>query len=307
MSRTQRSRHVESSAVAAIIPAVAVVPVWLVALFVFWFPLNLLLKVSFWLFAVLYLAAGVLLFFRPVQRVLLARLLGARRPTLEESSIIDPAWRVVTQAARTQPNRYVLSVLPADEVNAFASGGHLVVVTTYALEVLPPAELAGVLAHELSHHLGLHTIALTVAQWLSLPIVLLARIGFFFRSVAQAATDTFARRSSGFTIIGNIIGGLINAVAWLFLLGILATNAIANAVGRNAEFQADHRVVAIGFGRELRAALQRFVSSGLAERTGSWWQRLLTSHPPARTRIAKIDNQIRAQHERQRFLEEDWS
>jgi Zn-dependent protease with chaperone function len=201
----------------------------------------------------------------------------------------------------------VLSVLPADEINAFASGGHLVVVTTYALEVLPPAELAGVLAHELSHHLGLHTVALTVAQWLSLPIILLARIGFFFRSVAQAATETFAKRSAGLTGIGNVIGGLINAVAWLFLLGILTTNGIANAVGRNAEFQADHRVVEIGFGRELRAALARFVSSGLAERNSSWWQRLVTSHPPERTRIAKIDNQLRAQYERQRFLEEDWS
>jgi hypothetical protein len=71
--------------------------------------------------------------------------------------------------------------------------------------------------------------------------------------------------------------------------------------------QADHRVVEIGFGRELRAALARFVSSGLAERNSSWWQRLVTSHPPERTRIAKIDNQLRAQYERQRFLEEDWS
>lgn len=307
MSRTQRSRHVESSAVAAIIPAVAVVPVWLVALLVFWWPLHLLVPVSFWLFALVYLAGGVLLFFRPVQRVLLARMLGARRPTPEESAIIDPVWRVVTQAVHTQPNHFVLSVLPADEINAFASGGHLVVVTTYALEVLPPAELTGVLAHELSHHLGLHTAALTIAQWLSLPIILLARIGFFFRSVAQAATETFAKRSAGLTGIGNVIGGLINAVAWLFLLGILTTNGIANAVGRNAEFQADHRVVEIGFGRELRAALARFVSSGLAERNSSWWQRLVTSHPPERTRIAKIDNQLRAQYERQRFLEEDWS
>jgi Zn-dependent protease with chaperone function len=281
--------------------------VWLLALAVFWLPLHFVVGVPFWLFALGYLGGGVLLFFRPVQRVLLARLLGARRPTRQERSILDPAWRVVTQAAHTQPGRYILSVLPAEEVNAFASGGHLVVVTTYALEVLPQAELEGVLAHELSHHLGLHTVALTVAQWLSLPIIVLARIGFFFRSVAQAATETFARRSAGLTTLGNIVGGLINAVAWLFLVGILTTNAIANVVGRNSEFQADRRVVRLGYGPELGAALERFVTSGLSDHQTSWWQRLLTSHPPARTRIAKIDNLLRAQYERQRFLEEDWS
>ena len=45
----------------------------------------------------------------------------------------------------------------------------------------------------------------------------------------------------------------------------------------------------------------------LAERDAGWWERLLTSHPPARTRIAKIDNQLRARAERQRYLDEDWS
>ena len=49
-------------------------------------------------------------------------------------------------------------MLPLDELNAFACGGHLVVVTTFAIDELPEHELAGVLAHELSHHLGMHTV-----------------------------------------------------------------------------------------------------------------------------------------------------
>ena len=48
------------------------------------------------------------------------------------------------------------------------------------------------LAHELSHHLGMHTVALTIRHWLSLPVVLLARIGFWLENVARAATDAFA-------------------------------------------------------------------------------------------------------------------
>ena len=55
------------------------------------------------------------------------------------------------------------------------------------------------LAHELSHHLGMHTVALTIRHWLSLPVVLLARIGFWLESVALAATDAFAADSPSLT------------------------------------------------------------------------------------------------------------
>ncbi len=160
-SRHAPSRHVEASAVTAAIPAISVVPVWLLALFVFWLPVARFWQIRFWQFAAAYLAAGILLFLRPVQRLVLTRLLGARRPTRAEQAVLEPVWREVTQAVHLPARRFVLAVLDADELNAFASGGHLVVVTSYAVEVLPDPELAGVLAHELSHHLGLHTVALT--------------------------------------------------------------------------------------------------------------------------------------------------
>ena len=86
-------------------------------------------------------------------------------------------------------------MLPSDELNAYACGGHLVVVTSFAVAELPRRELAGVLAHELSHHLGLHTVALTIRHWLSLPVVLLARVGFWLQNVATAATERLRRRA----------------------------------------------------------------------------------------------------------------
>ena len=70
-----------------------------------------------------------------------------------------PLWRAIALANELPPDRYILRVLPSDELNAYVCGGHLVVVTTFALAELPRRELAGVLAHELSHHLGMHTVA----------------------------------------------------------------------------------------------------------------------------------------------------
>lgn len=278
---------------AAIASIVAVAPVWLLAIAVFWLPFHLIWNVPFVFFAGGYLLAAVLLFLRPVQLYVLAPLLGARRPTRDEQIVLAPAWRPVLQFNDLPAHRYVLAVLPSNELNAFACGAHLVVVTTYALEELPRDELSGVLAHELSHHLGLHTVGLAIAQWLSVPVLLLARIGFFLQNVASAATTSFVQHSSGLTAIGRLIAALLMAVSWVFLSGLLLSNALSNAVGRNAEFQADRRVVNMGFGRPLAMALRRVLAEFGNDRAASWRDRLGRSHPPARTRVARIEAQMR--------------
>ena len=290
-------RNVESSAVTALAPVVAVLPVWLLAIFVFWLPVQLIWEIPFWAFAAGYVASVVVLFLRPVQLHVLAPLLGARSPTRDEQVALAPAWRPVLQVIDAPPHRYVLAVLPSNDLNAFACGGHLVVVTTYAIEALPRDELSGVLAHELSHHLGLHTVALTLGQWLSVPALLLARIGFFLQNVASAATTSFASHSSAITALGRVVAALLTAVSWVFLSGLLLSNALANIVGRNAEFQADHRVVDMGFGRPLAMALRRAVAESRSDRPLTWRDRLDTTHPPARTRVARIDALLRQRRE----------
>lgn len=268
---------------------------WLLAIAVFWLPIHLVWNVSYLWFAVAYLAAGVLLFLRPFQRYVLAPLLGARRPTAQEHALLQPAWRPVLQFNDLPPHRYVLAVLPSNELNAFACGGHLVVVTTFALDTLPRDELSGVLAHELSHHLGLHVVALTISQWLSIPALLLARIGFFLQNVASAATDSFVQHSSSMTAVGRLLAALLTAVSWVFLAGLMASTVLSNAVGRNAEFQADTRAVDMGFGRPLAMALRRVAAEFGSDRPTTWRDKLAASHPPARTRVARIDAQLRAQ------------
>jgi Zn-dependent protease with chaperone function len=295
---TSTRRRIDSSAVSAFVPVVALVPLWLLALAVFWWPLSVIWDLSFLTFVVADLAVGLLLFLRPVQSLILAPLLGARRPNQRERATLDIAWRSVLQANRLSPRRFVLAVLPIDELNAFACGGHLVVVTSYAIEALPRDELSGVLAHELSHHLGSHTIALTIGHWLSLPIFILARIGFFLQSVATAATRTFARGSSSLTVLGQVVGVVLTAVSWVFLSGLLLSNGIANVVGRNAELQADRRAVAMGFGRPLASALRRVINQRRGERPTSIRERLAATHPPARTRVAQIEALLRSRRAR---------
>jgi Zn-dependent protease with chaperone function len=286
-------RRVDASAVAAILPLLALVPLWLVSLAVFWLPIRLVWSVSFTSLAVGYLAASLLLFWRPFQVFVLAPLIGARRPTREQRSRLETAWRSVLQANRLPRKRYVVVVLPSNDLNAYACGGHLVVVTSYAVASLPRDELAGVLAHELSHHLGLHTVALTVAQWLSVPILTLARLGFFLQNVATAATRSFASGSSAATSLGRLVSGVLTSLSWMLLSGLLLSNAIGNAVGRNAEFQADERAVVMGFGSPLAMALRRVAQGGSGQRPLTWRDRVAATHPPARTRVARIEAQLR--------------
>jgi Zn-dependent protease with chaperone function len=289
----RHSRQLEASAVAAIGPVLVIAPFCLLALAVIWLLLRLVWDVSYWWFAAAYVLAAVLLFIRPVQAVVLTPLFGARVPSDAELGRLAPLWRDLAIANDLPPDRYILRVLPSDELNAFACGGHLVVVTTFALEELPGRELAGVLAHELSHHLGMHTVGLTIGHWLSLPVVLLARVGFWLQNVATAATDTFAGGSAALTTFGQLVAGLLNVVSLPFVAAIYAADSLGNVVAHRSEFQADRRVVRMGYGRNLSQALRRVISLGGGQRPVGWRARLAASHPPARTRVARIDAMLR--------------
>jgi Zn-dependent protease with chaperone function len=254
---------------------------------------RLVWDIPFWWLAVGYPLAAVLLFIRPVQDLVLTPLFGARRPTEDEFELIEPLWRDIAHANRLPPERYILRVLPSEEVNAYACGGHLVVVTSFAVAELPRRELAGVLAHELSHHLGMHTVGLTIAHWLSLPVVLFARVGFLLQNVATAATRAFAAQSAGWTIVGQLVAGVLNVLSLPFVAALYAADALGNVVGHRSEFQADRRVVRMGYGPNLAQALRRVIRLGGGQRPIGWRARLAASHPPARTRVARIDAMLR--------------
>jgi Zn-dependent protease with chaperone function len=244
----------------------------------------------------IYVVAGGLLFVPVVQRRILTRLIGARRPTEDEASRLRPAFDEVTQALHIRDHRFAVGVIDDDQLNAFACGGHLVVVTSYAARELDHDALCGVLAHEFCHHLGSHTVALTVQQWLLVPVDALARIGGFLDNVAVAAASTFGQRSRPVEVVGRLIAPLFRALAWFFALGRTVSYALSNLVGRTAEYRADQRVVAMGYGRQLAAALRRTISTSRSDGPrprASRWSRLRESHPPARTRVARLEASLR--------------
>jgi Zn-dependent protease with chaperone function len=287
------ARRVDRGAVWAFAPLAAIVPFSLLALLVMWLPIGWVTSWSFGWFLAAFAVAGLGLFVRPIQVIVLTPLLGARRPTPEETAVIEPLWAQVAQANDLPANRFVVRVLPSDELNAFACGGHLVVVTTFAVEELSTAQLRGVLAHELSHHLGLHTVALTIGHWLSVPVVLLARVGFFLENVAHAAAGSFGRDVPLISAFGNVLAAVFNALSWIFTASLRASDVLANLVGHSSEFEADRRAVRMGFGRELASALRQLLATGTGGRPIGWRARLGASHPPARTRVARIEALMR--------------
>ena len=289
----QGARSVERGAIWAFMPVLAILPFSLLALFVVWLPLGWLFGIRFWWVVVGFGVAGLALFIRPVQVLVLTPLLRARRPTAEESEIIAPVWAQIAQANDLPATRYVVRVLPTDELNAFACGGHLVLVTSFAVHELSRAQLQGVLAHELSHHLGLHTVAITIGHWLSAPVVLLARVGFFLENVGHAAAGSFGRQSPAIEAIGSVAAVIMHALSWVFTAALRGSDSLANLVGHSSEFEADRRAVRMGFGRELASALRELLAHGTGRRPIGWRARLAASHPPARTRVARIEALMR--------------
>lgn len=286
-------RRIERSAVTAWLPVVALVPFWLLALGAIWLLVGLAWSVPFWWLPVGWLGLGSLLFVPWIQIGVLTRVLGARRPNGVELEVIEPLWRDLAYAANLPQAAYAIRVADVDELNAYACGGRLLVVTAFAIERLSPRELSGVLAHELSHHLGWHTAALTVGHWLSLPVVLLARIGFFLQNVARAATDSFASGSASLTALGRGLAWALTGLSWVFLAALYASDALGNWVAHGSEYEADRRAVRMGYGRPLADALRQVIRLGGGGRAIGWRARLGASHPPARTRVARIEAMLR--------------
>lgn len=286
---TSSKRRVEYSAVTAFAPVFALFPVWLAAVALLWIPCNWMFRVPFTHFAIGEFLFGIVLFSRPVQRLLFVRLLGARQPTEIERAHLEPAWKVVEQQVGIRSGRFVLAVADVDDINAFACGGHMLVVSSFSIEHLTEDELTGVLAHELSHHLGGHTVALTVAQWMSMPILGLAQLGIRARDIGLRVSQRLEVQYPTFKLVGWVINVVLTSLSRVLLIGFLLSQSLGEIVGRSAEFQADRRAHAMGFGRELRYALTRVIHRTPATGPTRFLSRVLLSHPPAIDRVARLD------------------
>ena len=228
------------------------------------FPALLLLElagVPLWLGYGLWVLSACLYGLRPVQLALARMLWPVRRPALGEQRRLDLVWSRVLGRADVAEQRFRIWVVDLADVNAHCVGRDLICVTTGALAELGDLELAGVLAHELGHHLRMHTSAAAFLVWVLLPLQALALVGTGLalplaslgrwlsgRAYAQGPTR---RALLALSRIETLLRGCFAAP------GMLAF-AVKNAASRRAEYEVDAYAVDLGFGPELLSALRWF-------------------------------------------------
>jgi Zn-dependent protease with chaperone function len=243
-----------------------------------------------------WVASGALAFQRPCERLLARWLYRLRYPTPEEARKLTAVWRKVTARAGVDPDAYQLWVEDSDDVNAMAAAGHIVGVTSHSLRSLTPAQLAGVLAHELGHHVGGHAWASLIAFWYTLP----ARLTWRLLRRLAAHVDRLPVGTAAVVI--GVLGAALFAVAtatYGLVLLPMATPYLVAALSRRSELRADEHAAGLGFASQLMDVLREDIAHEQAARVGAAAMgvrfeeegvlaRLLASHPDVHTRLHRL-------------------
>jgi heat shock protein HtpX len=139
--------------------------------------------------------------------------------------LYDLVGELARRAALPMPRVYIVDT---EQPNAFATGRSpehaAVAVTTGILRVLSREELAGVLAHELSHVKHRDTLTMTVTATIAGAIGMLANLAFFW-GPSQAGGDNNR---------GGAFGGIL-----LALLAPFIAMLVQFAISRGREYEAD--------------------------------------------------------------------
>lgn len=185
---------------------------------------------------------------------LLAATVGVRRLSPTEAAALAD-WDVPTECVRVVsrpagvPTAFALGVLP---------GHRTVCVTDRLVDVLTPAELGGVVVHELGHLRRYHA---------------LFRLGVPTTFVVAWA----AAVSAG--LDGAFLGGL---------LLVLPVALASFALSRWSEHDADAYVARHGYGAALADALDRLGRLGYLRPDEAGTRRLFSRHPSLRERVGRL-------------------
>ncbi|HSV66363.1 MAG TPA: M48 family metalloprotease [Mycobacteriales bacterium] len=277
-------------------------PAFLSSLVVVWLAGFALPPRVAWTVPLLWILSGPLIFVPAVEPLIARLLLGKRRPTPAEQGRLGAPWNSVCRAAGVDPHRYSLWITESTEINASASAGRLVSVTTAALD-LPPSKLEAVLAHELGHHLSGHPAVSLAAWWYAIP----GRLSTF---IMRRCIRILAASGRLFLFLGHTLAALASAVMALFLLIVLVmTNPWLVVVplttlplalplawaSRIGEIHADQVAARLGYGPALMTVLHQWISEGDDEhrRRAGIRARMLASHPSCADRLARLDSYLR--------------
>jgi Zn-dependent protease with chaperone function len=237
-------------------------------------PLALLarraLGAPLWLGYGLWLVSAACYGLRPVQLAMARLLWPIRRPTAAERARLERIWRHVITQAEVSGRRFRIRVVDLTEANAHSVGRDLICVTTGALDQLGDRELAGVLAHELGHHLRMHTSVSAFLVWVLLPLQGIALLGSLLATPVAAlanALGTEPHPAGGYGPRRWVCGcaraafRLGHGIRVVFAAPGVAAFAAKNAAGRSAEYRVDAFAVDIGLGPELLSALRWFAAN----------------------------------------------
>jgi heat shock protein HtpX len=221
--------------------------------------------------------------------------MGAREVTPSEApqlhAIID---RLCVQADLPKPK---VAVANTRMPNAFALGrspkSATVCATTGIMELLSPAELEGVLAHELTHVANRDVLVMTLASFFATIAAYIVQFGFFFGGGGSSDDDD----NPSFLVL--FLGSIGVYVISFFLM---------QALSRYREFAADRgaaiitgrpsalasALVKISGGmeripeRDLRASSELSAFYIFPPKTGKALAGLFSTHPPLEKRIAAL-------------------
>ncbi|MEU3217867.1 M48 family metalloprotease [Streptomyces sp. NPDC006971] len=253
---TARQRRVDATALGRLVLAL---PAFLMSALVVLIMSAILagsLGLPYWIPAALWAVSGALVFHRPTEDLLARYIFRLQRPMPREAARLEPVWREVTALAGVDGARYELWIEESDDLDAYATAGHIVGVTRFALERLPTTHLAAVLAHGLGHHTGGHAWSSLLGRWYGLPGRAVWRV---LRVMARCLVTP--ARCAVYLTVGAVmlaLGGLASTtIAVLYGLPLLLVLPyLSAAVGRRAELRADRHAAALGFAPELAEVLQ---------------------------------------------------
>ncbi len=212
----------------------------------------------------------------------------------ENPQLVQIVRELAQEANLPMPRIYMI---PEDSPNAFATGRNpehaVVAVTSGIMRILTPAEIKGVLAHEMSHVRNRDILVSSIAATLAGAIMILAHM-------AQWAAIFGGGRSSD----GDRGGGVVALIVTAILAPVAAT-LIQLAISRSREYLADETGAHLVHNSEpLARALEKLAAA--SERvpmnanpstahmfivnplSGRSLANLFSTHPPIEERIRRL-------------------
>lgn len=233
--------------------------------------------------AVVALVGAALLFVEPVELAVARVIAGdSRPPGAHDAGRLGSLLGRAGRRAGIDWRRLIVRVKDDSTANAGAGAGHLLFVTTAALD-LPDDELEAILAHELGHHRGLHPVMTAVIWWLSLPGTVLAAVYRELRRTVGALGQrlgTLGRVIAVPLLVLLIVWQIV--VMWIWWVG----DVLAMRAARISELEADTAAARWGYAATLAAAYERL--AGAEAEPANRLARLRAEHPPISERIERL-------------------